>query len=88
MRRLSGGNTLLMVNTMIKEEQLRIAKDLTEGITRTILTKIEKGNLPEEWDGNEIRQWIVDTFKDHAVIRPMTGKRMKDYRNEVIVRNL
>jgi hypothetical protein len=58
-----------------------------------ILARI--GDMPEEWDGIEIRQYVADKLRAEAFLspealraRPFWKTRAKDYRNEVIVRNL
>lgn len=71
---------------MNAEEKEQFITDLTNGIASHFLGKVK--DLPEDWDGHELRQWMVDTWKREAIWRPMEGKRMKDYRNEVLVRNL
>lgn len=43
-------------------------------------------NLPEDWDGIELRHWIADSFSYECY--PMDRARKRAYENEVIVRNL
>lgn len=44
--------------------------------------------MPGEWNGHELRQLLADAFAQAVDKRVMGGKRMKDYKNEVLVRNL
>ena len=71
---------------MTLQERTDFVNELVGSIKTTLLTKV--GQTPDEWDGHELRQWIVDTFADLAIANKMTGKRMKEYRNEVLIRNL
>lgn len=36
---------------MTKEEQLTFAKELSENVTRSVLSDIESGKVPDTWDG-------------------------------------
>lgn len=73
---------------MTKDEQMKFVAYLTASITKDLFTKLQDGRVPEEWDGHELRQWIADTFMESGVIHPMKGKRLKDYKNTLIVNNL
>lgn len=51
--------------------------------------------VPKEWDGIELRQWIADYFEAQTYSRSMRAKltsadrkRSREYRNDVLVRNL
>jgi hypothetical protein len=60
---------------------------LVNGIHRDLLTDVER--TPEHWDGNELRQWIVDRFKDR--VEPgdlMHSSRLRRYKTDVLIRNL
>jgi len=45
-------------------------------------------DMPEEWDGHELRQLLADYFRHQVLERVMTGRRLKDYQNDMLVRNL
>jgi hypothetical protein len=58
-----------------------------------ILAKVAQ--MPEDWDGHELRRYIADKFAESAMTvgRPGPygkpyGKRYRAYKNAVIVRNL
>lgn len=71
---------------MKTEDKIQFVNDLLDGIKASILSKV--ASMPEEWDGHEIRQYIVDRTIEQAVFATMPPKRMRDYRNEVATRNL
>lgn len=50
-----------------------------------IMTKVAQ--MPEDWDGIELRQYIADCFAK-STHKSASKARMKSYRNEVLVRNL
>lgn len=74
---------------MERQDQIQIAKDITDTLQADILRKII--HVPENWDGAEIRQWILDYYKSQfifsTIIADKRCKRRKDYENELIVNN-
>lgn len=70
---------------MTRKEQEQFVKDLTKTVRDSLLGDLPR--VPEDWDGNELRQWIADRFKNQ-VTSPLKGKRKRDYKNAVIVKNL
>lgn len=71
---------------MDKDKKLVLVDELIGSVRASILEKV--GQMPEDWDGIELRQYIADKFSEVVFKDTLTGKRAKDYRNEVIVRNL
>jgi len=73
---------------MDSNEKRRFIKDLCDNIKSTVVDSISK--MPEEWDGIELRQLIADKARESTYIldRPENRKRRREYRNEVLVRNL
>jgi hypothetical protein len=72
---------------MTKREKIEFISDLMESVTNSLKANVEK--MPDEWDGHELRQYMADFVTEQVVIRTMlTGKRLKEYKNEVMVRNL
>lgn len=61
-----------------------------------ITTLIEKGRVPEEWDGHELRMLLAEKFEASARMsrcHPKNrggydAKAQQDYDNDVIVNNL
>jgi hypothetical protein len=68
-----------------KEEKKQFIQEFIGRVQESLLSKLDR--VPEEWDGYELREWIADTF-DFERQGMMSAKRRKDYKNEVIVRNL
>lgn len=71
---------------MEKNEQERIINELFEGLKESMLQRLPR--VPENWDGFELRQWVSDYVNDNVNYRPITGKRLKEYKNDCIIHNL
>lgn len=71
---------------MDKENQTRIVNEMCDGLKSHLLERMDK--VPEEWDGFELRQWIVDYAQANISYAKMQRARMKDYRNTLLVNNL
>ena len=70
---------------MKRSEQKRIAREIADGFRKTLLSRV--GQIPEEWDGHEIRQYAADLLRELYVL-PLKGQRLRDYENEKLIRNL
>ena len=70
---------------MNKQHHKAMVKGILKSLEKTLLDKLK--DLPDEWDGIEIRQWIADTYANHFSYK-MDRKRMKNYRNTRLVNNL
>jgi len=68
---------------MTKQDQETFIKDVLKGFNEGILEKVP--HLPETWDGFEIREYMLSFFKQHWVWTSMKGKRLRSFRNELIV---
>jgi hypothetical protein len=74
---------------MTKKEQLSFIRVLTRRLRSGLIAKVVAGGLPPEWDGYELRQLIVDHTAFEAIVNtPLKGRRLRDYKNECIKRNL
>lgn len=73
---------------MNTEDKKQFITNLMDSLKQSVLERVEK--MPEEWDGIELRQFIVDYTEDQVRIHKdmLKGKRLRDYKNEVLVRNL
>ena len=72
---------------MMQNDKRVFVDDLCWSITNTIKENVAK--MPEEWDGHELRQYIRDKYAELSTCGDgLKGKRLKAYKNEVIVRNL
>ena len=69
---------------MKAKNQKELVRELCENLSATVQSKIDDGKIPEEWDGNELRQYISDLVTWHK----MDKKRAREYRNTVIINNL
>lgn len=71
---------------MERAEQMRIVSEVLTGVEQHILGNIADGNVPAEWDGIELRRYLVDVAERKSP--RMDRKRYHEYRNEVLIRNL
>ena len=73
---------------MDKAEKRRFIEDLCASVQEAAINAIPQ--MPEEWDGWELRELLADKFSNAAWMRQRKEmrKRIKDYKNEVITRNL
>lgn len=72
---------------MEKHEQISFVKDLLDNIFLNFFREAQKGNIPENWDGFELHQFVADKAKELAHV-DMGKKRRRDYNNEVLIRDL
>jgi hypothetical protein len=75
---------------MDAKEQAAFLEEMSRNVVREMVCQIQRGDVPESWDGNELRQWLKDRF-GMVVIGQMENhrcSRYKDYRNTVLVNNL
>lgn len=73
-------------DSKVKQDQRRIALELTEGLEDMLIKSINK--CPDEWDGFEIRQLAFDILRANFLTKPLTGQRKRQYKNECIINNL
>ena len=73
---------------MTKREQQQFARELRAGILSETLHDIRANRVPETWDGVELRQLLADRFERSVYRRPLLGKRGREYRNDVLIRDL
>ena len=75
---------------MIHNEKEKFIIDLISSVTRDIVKRI--GDMPVQWDGHELRRYIADKFAEQIspVFSGAKGNhvRKREYRNDVIIRNL
>lgn len=75
---------------MTREEQIKFMENATERMLEDFKKNMEKGNIPENWDGIELR-WLLRDMGDSFVWNDMKNKRsrrFKDYENHVLVNNI
>jgi len=73
-----------------KLEQMKFVQQLVGNVEQEIQELFLKGRIPAEWDGHELRELIAEKFAEcrSAIMREPRSKRLKDYRNTVLVSNL
>jgi hypothetical protein len=80
---------------MTKDEKLQFIGDLAATVIFDIKARVD--DMPEEWDGIELRRYIADKFEEQA-FEPLLyrdqvyglhrSRRLRTYQNERLTRNL
>ena len=77
---------------MTREDQESFVRDLCCSIANEVTKKIATGQIPEEWDGHELRVLLAEKFKDSAtmstIVKEPRRARARNYRNIVLTNNL
>ncbi|MDD5530915.1 MAG: hypothetical protein PHX21_12930 [bacterium] len=71
---------------MTYEQKKKFINDEIELTRKEILKKVD--NMPEEWSGVQLRMYISDYFQGIRMESLHTPKRMREYKNDVLVNNL
>lgn len=67
-------------------EKKMFIEDVLEGLKLQLVADIDK--MPDEWDGWEMRQHIVDKTQEQVGYMRMNNKRMAEYKNDKLILNL
>jgi hypothetical protein len=67
-------------------ERRQLIKDLCANLQHYLVGRANE--MPEDWDGFEIRELMADVARSRFAHRPMEGKRLREYRNIVLIKNL
>lgn len=70
---------------MTKEDQIRFITEILDSCKYSLIEKIEKGHIPEKWNGKELRHWIADYFKANLAYKPLDRKEKSEYRNDLLI---
>lgn len=70
------------------QRQSKFVVDLIDAVRAEILNKLARYEVPENWDGHELRHYIADKFADCVFGTALQGKRLKDYKNTIAISNL
>jgi len=72
---------------MTKEEKKVFVSGLMASVTVSIFDKIDSGDIPEEWDGIELRWYLAEKLGQQTVSPTnfYTKGRKRDYDNAVLV---
>ena len=68
---------------MTKEQQEAFIQDILKSFSEAVIEKVP--HFPENWDGFEIRQYMLNYFKEHYVWTSMPTGRLKEFNNELLV---
>jgi len=71
---------------MDKRDQKRIIREMADGIKNLMLSK--SSEIPDGWDGHELRQWFADLANEQFRFRNLDRKRMSEYKNYRLIANL
>jgi hypothetical protein len=73
---------------MSTSEKILFIDDILSAISKHIAEDIERGRVPEEWDGIELRWLVVEKVGQSCNIGKAQNKRRRAFNNTVIVNNL
>lgn len=73
---------------MTRQEQREFIVMLAYGIVDKILDRIDAGDVPENWDGHQLRPYLADSTARNCELGAMTRSQRKSYENDVLVNNL
>lgn len=71
---------------MNKKEKEKFISELIDTVKEEMINVV--GEMPVEWDGIELRQYIADKFADCVIKGIMSRRRKLAYNNTMIVDNL
>jgi len=60
--------------------------EMSDRMVKDALEKIEKGDVPEAWDGFELRRWMAEKWKRE--IMRMPREQVREFNNVLAVNNL
>jgi hypothetical protein len=71
-------------------EKVAFIENFVTSVKDELISKIQKGDVPSEWDGHELRSWVHEKFAYEvtSTMRDKRSARAKNFKNELIVRNL
>ena len=70
---------------MNKRDKKKFIRELCNSVKNDILAKVAQ--MPDQWDGVELRAYIADTFDRSRMVKMDKG-RERDYRNTIYTTNL
>jgi hypothetical protein len=77
---------------MNKNDQISLVNELCMRMALDLGAKIIAGDVPNEWDGHELRALIADKAADNAslslVRKEPRSARAKDYKNTIITNQI
>lgn len=77
---------------MTRSEQVAFVTSLSRTVVERIIGAIQRGDVPAEWDGHELRALLAHCHDESAAMSYIVSnkrcRRWRDFRNTVIVNNL
>ncbi len=73
---------------MDKDEQKKFVRELSETIVSDICGQIDRGSIPEEWDGIELRHLLKYRHHQSALMTKNFKSRIRKMNNVIITNNL
>jgi hypothetical protein len=68
-------------------EKQEFLNHLIDGMKADILNKSDR--FPETWDAYEMRTYVSERFQEVVWSgKELKGKRKKDYKNDILIKNL
>lgn len=71
---------------MTPAEKRQFIRDLVKVVRDDALKHV--ADMPDEWDGIELRKYLAGKFAAQARDDLLRGRRGRQFRNEVLTRNL
>ena len=71
---------------MNRQEQIDFVKDLLGKISEDVIRKIESEQIPDDWNGLQLRKFLADKFSDEVLEMKRTAKWK--YKNDVLINQL
>jgi len=66
---------------MTADEKKRFMNDLITDFRKEVERDVDR--LPNDWQGLQLRQYLVDRFSNKVLQITMSRSEMKDYRNDL-----
>lgn len=71
---------------MDASEKREFVSELIDNVRRDILAKVDQ--MPDDWNGIELRQYIADKFSGCVIASTMDRGRKRAYQNTMLTTNL
>lgn len=68
---------------MTRKEKRLFIRNLTGSVRDSLLRAVK--DMPPEWDGHELRQYLADIFAREVYRETMKGRRLREFRNACAV---
>ena len=71
---------------MTRKDQKRLVRELLRGLHKRMMRDLS--NVPKEWDGRELRQWMQDLVAENINYLHLPRDHKRAYNNARITHNL